>query len=335
MRRIEKAISLAMSKRLSVLLEGPHGVGKTQMVRSEAERLGLNLKYYSAATLDPWADLVGVPVPTSTNAAETDGARHLEFIRPRAVDSAQIIFFDELNRSHPRVQNAVMEILQFRTLNGESLPNLECVWAAINPPDDGYYDVTDLDPALTDRFAVHLAVSAVPSIDYYCEIGIPTNVASALVAWWHGDLDAELRRFISPRRLEYIGRNIGFGIDLRFCIPSGRRVPLANLTERLKGKNNLPFKLTRAALINRQDELLTAMKANHEVMLAVSEQMAKSVNTIPNCVPLFMALTSELQARLVADNQIARALKNMARHDRHDVATRPLADRLTAMGVMR
>ena len=52
-----------MSEGLNVLLVGNHGVGKSAMVLEEAKRQGLKMKYYSSSTLDPWSDLVGIPVP--------------------------------------------------------------------------------------------------------------------------------------------------------------------------------------------------------------------------------------------------------------------------------
>ena len=49
----------------NVLFVGKHGVGKTAMIKSCFERhdlvLGETFLYFSASTLDPWVDLVGVP----------------------------------------------------------------------------------------------------------------------------------------------------------------------------------------------------------------------------------------------------------------------------------
>jgi len=56
-------IRTCMSQGLNLLSVGYHGVGKTQMVLEEAKSLELKMKYYSSSTLDPWSDLVGIPVP--------------------------------------------------------------------------------------------------------------------------------------------------------------------------------------------------------------------------------------------------------------------------------
>ena len=49
----------------NVLLSGKHGVGKTARIQSCFERHGLvqndTYLYFSASTLDPWVDLIGVP----------------------------------------------------------------------------------------------------------------------------------------------------------------------------------------------------------------------------------------------------------------------------------
>ncbi len=61
----------------NVLLVGGHGVGKTAMVKEVFDGLGWTWKYFSASTIDPWVDLVGVP-------KEKDGV--LELIRPASLD---------------------------------------------------------------------------------------------------------------------------------------------------------------------------------------------------------------------------------------------------------
>jgi hypothetical protein len=204
---------------LNVLLIGRHGVGKTSLVKAVAQQLHLAMKYYSASTLDPWADLVGIPVPT-------DG-HGLVFHRPRDVDNAELIFFDELNRSHPKVQNACFELIQFKSINGEPLPKLRMVWAAINPPSSDY-DVTELDPALADRFHAHVPFPYRPSLEYFQSV-FPADVAKILVTWWNDELSDQQKAAISPRRLEYIGALHVRGLTPELGIPTDASVPVKSL----------------------------------------------------------------------------------------------------------
>src|SRR5439155_607532 len=55
-------VKRAVQAGLNVLVEGPHGVGKTSLALDGAAELNLRVKYWSASTLDPF-DLVGIPVP--------------------------------------------------------------------------------------------------------------------------------------------------------------------------------------------------------------------------------------------------------------------------------
>lgn len=206
-----------MDLNLNVLLIGLHGVGKTAAVLDLCKEKGLKLKYYSCSTLDPYTDLVGVPDPVTGE----DGLRELQMVRPREVDEAEILFFDELNRAHPKVLNAVLEIIQFRSINGERLPNLKMIWAAINPPGQEY-QVEELDPALVDRFDVFEDVAARPSVDYLASRGIRPSIAKALVAWWN-DQNKNRRNpaeQITPRRLEKIGVVYEATKDHRSAIPN-------------------------------------------------------------------------------------------------------------------
>jgi len=336
MSQCDEIIRRCMEKQLNVLLIGTHGVGKTQRVFALARLLGLILKYYSSATLDPWVDLVGVPIPErSADAADGSPQWRLRFVRAEDLLVAEMVFFDELNRSHPKVQNAVLEMIQFKTINGVPLPRLRMVWAAINPAGD-VYRVTELDPTLLDRFHVQLHVPAQPSVAYYRDkAGIPQKVAQALVNWWRFDLDDDLRRMISPRRLEYIGINYVNGIELQYSLPAAVKAPLRNLSRRLDGKNLLPFELTRETLISRQDEIVAEMKTNADVMLAVRERLEQWPDVVASCFRLFLALTPENQVALLKNKTLRVALINLARQGRdNDEDLLRLADRLNAIGLL-
>lgn len=215
----------------NVMLVGLHGVGKTQVILDECERKGLKMKYFSCSTLDPFTDLVGVPFART----DENGVEHLKMVRPRDIDDAEIIFMDEFNRADSKVHNALMEIIQFGSINGEPLPNLKMVWAAMNPP-GAEYDVDELDPALLDRFDIYEDVSARPSVDYMVSKGIRQGVAQALVAWWR-DQDRDRRNVtevISPRRLEKIGLVYEKTGDFKSAIPNWFNVERNKLRDMLQ-----------------------------------------------------------------------------------------------------
>lgn len=189
-----------------ILIVARHGIGKTAEVKNAVAELDLNLAYFNCATLDPYTNLIGVPFPEDDNDL---GEKVLKLVRPKTLDHADVIFFDEINRAPSETTNAVFEIVQFGSINGEKLPNLKCVIAAVNPAGDDEmdYDVNSIDPALQDRFFFTFNLKPKYSVDYMVkEENVDRSVAQALVDWVADSKDQE--NYISPRRLSIIGKVI-------------------------------------------------------------------------------------------------------------------------------
>jgi len=192
-----------MDKGYNVIIKGHYGVGKTSMVREAARKFGLaddEWLYFSAATLDPWVDFVGVPKETVD--PET-GEKYLDIVPPKHFikNDIKFIFLDEYNRSHRKIRNATMELIHNHSINGRVFPNLRCVWTAINPQadDDLDYDVEKLDPAQEDRFPIRVAIPYKPDRVYFAN-KFGKEIASAAIEWWNR-LD-EVKFAVSPRRLD-------------------------------------------------------------------------------------------------------------------------------------
>lgn len=207
---------------LNVLLRGKHGVGKTAMVVDAFERNNLKYKYFSAATMDPWVDFIGVPKEMNND----DGESYLDLVRPKEFqdDEVEAIFMDEFSRAHKKVRNAVMELIQFKSINGRKFKNLRFIWAAINPEDDDdfNYDVDALDPAQEDRFHVQVEVPYKPDVDWFRgEFG--DQLANSAISWWN-ELPTKVQHRVTPRRLEYaLGVYKAKG-NLRHVLPSSSNI---------------------------------------------------------------------------------------------------------------
>lgn len=261
-------LELYAKHNLNVLLIGTHGIGKSTVTKAIADKAGLKFKYYSASTLDPFADLVGIPVPDREKGT-------MAFYRPKDLEEAEFLMFDELNRAHPRVLNAVMEIIQFKSVNGTPLPNLKMVWAAINPPGDDY-QVEELDPALVDRFHQFIKMDASINLEYL-ETKTTPEIAKALHGWWNGQLSAEQKRVCTPRRIEYIGMMLMKQIPIQDAFPQGHIFPVDDLHRRIRlaTGQEVDLECDPKTLIGKQGEWIAKLKEHPRYAIPVSEQMKK------------------------------------------------------------
>lgn len=274
---------------LNVLLVGAHGIGKTALVKETSKKLGLKLQYYSASTLDPWADLVGIPVPDKDR-------KVVDFYRPVAIQDAEFIFFDELNRAHPKVLQTLLEIIQFKSINGVKLDKLKMVWGAINPP-GGEYQVEDLDPALVDRFHVYIKMNAELNKKYLKTVMSESTFLS-LREWWSNDCSAEQRQVISPRRVEYLGLLIEKGLPWKDCLPQGHRFPVEELARRLspnKDEADSSFSFTKESILENKELVLEKIKNEPKYAIKVSQLLIRfSPNQLFECRELIEEIPKEL-----------------------------------------
>jgi hypothetical protein len=141
--RLERIISVAYRARRPVLISGPTGVGKSEIVRRVAQNLGIQVTVLDLSLLEP-PDLVGLPVVVD---GRTQYA--LPSILPR--EGAGILLLEELNRAERYIQQPALQLLSARRLHEYELPEGWLCVATVNPQTAEYH-VTALDKALRARF---------------------------------------------------------------------------------------------------------------------------------------------------------------------------------------
>ena len=185
----------------NVLLTGGHGVGKTAIIKEVfTDEFGdhdISWKYFSASTLDPWVDFIGIP----KNYTNDKGMEVFKIIPPEHFtgdEKIEALFFDEINRADEKTLNALMELIQFKSINGRKFPHLKCVWAAENPHDDQEheYSVKPLDPAQRDRFQIQLNVPYELNKKYFTS-KYGNDYYNISKNWWDKN-----KKVISPRKLD-------------------------------------------------------------------------------------------------------------------------------------
>ena len=153
--RYEPVILASLVTEDPMLLIGRSGTGKTFLLNSLSEALGLDHRHYNASLIS-FDDLVGFPYPD----AENSGVRFLE--TPATVWGAESVLIDEISRCKPEHQNRLFSLIHERRVQGIPLTKLRFRWAAMNPAANDQTDMESytgsepLDPALADRFALFI-----------------------------------------------------------------------------------------------------------------------------------------------------------------------------------
>lgn len=335
----ENRLDFWIKNNKNVLFKGKHGVGKSAMVQDAFNKHNLKWLYFSASTMDPWVDFIGVPkekndnqlpqkfeiikelmqvdcelaknwIINNWNLNESDAyailkhindkkssPSYLELVRPKtfATGEVEAIFFDEFNRSPKKVRNAVMELIQFKSVNGLKFPNLKIVWAAINPDDeDDTYDVERLDPAQADRFHISVDIEYKPSLEWFSN-RYGTAMAEAAIQWWI-ELDEKQKDLVSPRRLQYALDVYQEKGNVRDVLPSS-----SNCSKLLGNLKNGPISTQLAELMSlKNSEKTRFFLQNENNFLSAKNLILKSPTMMNFFVPEF---PKEKIASLMAEDE--------------------------------
>lgn len=165
------AAILTNDLKLSLMIWGPPGVGKSSIVAQCADQNGLELIDLRLSQLAP-TDLRGLPVPLD-NACTWYPPDFL----PR--DGRGILFLDEINMAPPAMQGIAQQLILDRKVGSYEVPEGWFVWAAGNRKEDKA-SVFDMPAPLSNRF-VHLEVQ--PDFDSFKFHALKTSVDERILAF--------------------------------------------------------------------------------------------------------------------------------------------------------
>lgn len=157
--------------KLSLMLWGPPGIGKSSIVADVACRHGLQLVDLRLSQLAP-TDLRGLPV------AENGVSRWFppEFL---PTDGRGILFLDEINMAPPAMQGIAQQLILDRRVGSYRVPDGWFIWAAGNRKSDRAA-VFEMPSALANRF-IHLDLA--PDFDSFKAWGLRTGLSEQVLAF--------------------------------------------------------------------------------------------------------------------------------------------------------
>jgi len=161
-----------------VLLEGAPGLGKTLLVRSIAEALGLTFhRIQFTSDLMP-SDITGTQVLTE------DETGRRRFVFQAGPIFANVVLADEVNRAGPKTQSALLEAMEEKQVStlgvSRPLPQPFFVLATQNPIElEGTYPLPE---AQLDRFIFKLLLGSPSAIQLKEILSRTTGTAKAVLS---------------------------------------------------------------------------------------------------------------------------------------------------------
>ena len=134
---------------LNVLIIGEPGTGKTSKVLSTLKHNKIDYKYFQVNLLDPYIDLIGIPVKSSNG--------KLEFLQQNWIEDVEVLVLDELDTASTAVIKSLREIMILRSVNGKKMKNLKSVIGISNS-----FEL--LERPDLERY--HLKIEISPQIDW-------------------------------------------------------------------------------------------------------------------------------------------------------------------------
>ncbi len=175
MSSVVRGVVTTICARGHVLLEGVPGLGKTLLVKSIAQSLGLSFKRVQFTPDLMPSDVTGTQVLTD------DASGQRRFVFKQGPVFANIVLADEINRATPKTQSSLLEAMEERQVTvldqTYPLPKPFFVLATQNPIElEGTYPLPE---AQLDRFLMKLIVPAPAGKDLKEILSRTTGTTSA------------------------------------------------------------------------------------------------------------------------------------------------------------
>jgi hypothetical protein len=161
--------------KISYMLHGSPGIGKTQVMEALARHVGGKLYDLRLTTVEP-QDIRGLPHYDHEN-------KMTVWYRPEdipATDEPAVLFFDELTAASPFLLPTVYGILQERRVGQHKIPDNTIIVGAGNTVDDGAI-AYEMGTAVADRL-IHMYVQADPT-DWIDNFAVPAGLHTSVTAF--------------------------------------------------------------------------------------------------------------------------------------------------------
>lgn len=191
----------------NIIIFGAAGTGKTEMAMQAAKAKDRESVYLNLSVLEA-PDLNGLPMidpVTKLSEYATPKFLPIKGTRERGV----VLIVDEIDKAKPELQNPMLELFQFRSINGRAL-DIHSIIATGNLPEEGAFSLP-VSHALTNRCMVY-------------------KVESAFEPWQQWAVDANVNGLIVgflSKNQEYLLMPPPEGDDTAYCHPSPRAWTMA------------------------------------------------------------------------------------------------------------
>jgi len=171
-------LQVVIRARLALLLVGPPGVGKSDLVAQATASSGADLILSHPVVNDP-TDIKGIPWPDA-NQTEATFLPFGDLSRALAAERLTVWMLDDLGQAPPAVQASYMQLLLARRVNGHVLPDCVTFIAASNRRGDRAGVGGLLEP-VKSRFASIVELET--NLDDWCQWAMESGIRPEVIAF--------------------------------------------------------------------------------------------------------------------------------------------------------
>ncbi len=209
-------LDAALAAQLPILVTGPPGCGKSDIVAQACNRNGADLIISHPAVADP-TDAKGLPW-AEAGADEATFLPFGELAQALQATKLTVWFLDDLGQASPAVQASFMQLLLARRVNSHKLPDCVTFVAATNRRSDRAGVAGILEPVKA-RFAS--IVELEPDNNEFCLWGLDNGLSVLVVAFvrFRPELlcdfqpSADLTNCPMPRTWAHVSKLLELGLD--------------------------------------------------------------------------------------------------------------------------